>query len=95
MFSVSHINFANGVYGPGNQVNGLEVYIMDSSAKADKVISDFEKKLTPGMDPNVLVDQIMRDNHISDRDFTDSDVNRINRRIEAIYKSVNRGGWSF
>lgn len=95
MFSVSHIDFSNGVYGPGNRINGLEVHIMDSSAKADKLISDFEKKLMPGMDPNVLVDQIMRDNHISDRDFTDPDVNRINRKIEEIYKSVNRGGWYF
>lgn len=95
MFSVSHIDFSNGAFGPNNQINGLEVFIMDSSEKADKVIKEFERQLTPGMDPNHLIDKIFRDNHYSDRDFTDLDINRINRKIEAIYKNVNRGRWYF
>ena len=95
MFSVSHIDFSNGVYGPNNKINGLEAYIMDSSTKADRVIKDFEEKLTPGMDPNTLIDQILRDRHISENEFTETDINRINRKVESVYKSVNGGGWYF
>lgn len=89
MFSVTNINFANGVYAPNGKINGAEVMIMESSMKADNVIHDFEQALAAGMDPNQVIDKVLKDRHYSESDFTDVDINRINRKVEAIYKAVN------
>lgn len=90
MFKVSGIDFSNGAYDPSNRrLNGAEIAIMESAAKADTVIKDFESVLAAGMDPNMVIDKILQERNFSESDFTDMDINRINRRVEAIYKSVN------
>lgn len=89
MFNISNINFTNGVYDLNGRINGAEVMIMESSAKADNVIRDFEQALSAGMDPNQVIDEVLKNRHYSESDFTDMDINRINRKVEAIYKSVN------
>lgn len=90
MFKIEGINFSNGVYDPSNKkINGAEVAIMESAAKADTLIKDFENTLVAGMDPNLVVDKILQDRNYSESDFTDMDIHKINRRIEAIYKTVN------
>ena len=89
MFNISNINFTNGVYGLNGRVNGTEVMIMESSAKADNVIRDFEQALSAGMDPNQVIDEVLKNRHYSESDFTDMDINRINRKVESIYKTVN------
>lgn len=89
MLNISNINFANGVYASNGKINGIEVMIMESSAKADNVIHDFEQTLVAGMDPNQVIDKVLQDRNYSESDFTDMDINRINRKIEAIYKAVN------
>lgn len=89
MFSVGGINFANGVYHNG-LVNGAEVHIMQSSQNADDLISDFEAVFRAGMDPNNVIGQIMHDRHLTEADFTDMDIARVNRKIEAIYKAKNQ-----
>ena len=89
MFNISNINFTNGVYGLNGRVNGTEVMIMESSAKADNVIRDFEQALFAGMDPNQVIDEVLKNRHYSESDFTDMDINRINRKVESIYKTVN------
>lgn len=89
MFSVSGINFANGVYH-NNKINGAEVAILQSSENADNVISDFEKVFMAGMDPNVVIRKVMNDRNLSDKDFTDTDITRVNRKIEAIYHTKNK-----
>ena len=63
--------------------------IMESSAKADNVIRDFEQALSAGMDPNQVIDEVLKNRHYSESDFTDMDINRINRKVESIYKTVN------
>lgn len=88
MFSVGGINFSNGVYYNG-KVNGAEVMIMQSSQNADTVISDFEAAFRAGMDPNNVIEKIMRDRNLSNSDFTDNDIARVNRKIEAIYNAEN------
>lgn len=89
MFDIGGINFANGVYHNG-MINGAEVAIMESSEKADKIISDFEKQFRAGTDPNFTLRKIMDDRNYRDSDFTDMDIVRINRKVEEIYKAVNR-----
>ena len=89
MFSVSGINFANGVYHNG-RVNGAEVAILQSSENADNVISDFEKAFMAGMDPNMVIRKVLDDRHLTNEDFTDSDIVRVNRKIESIYNAKNR-----
>ena len=95
MFSITNINFSNGAYDPYNRLNGMELMIMESSAKADNVIKDFEKVLQAGMDPNQVIDKVLKDRHYSETDFTDMDINRINRKVESIYKTVNNNERKF
>ena len=45
--------------------------------------------IAAGMDPNQVIDKVLKDRHYSESDFTDVDINRINRKVEAIYKAVN------
>ena len=89
MFSINDINFANGVMS-GNRVNGLEVMIMESSEKADNVINDFEKAFQAGMNPNNVLEGVLYERNYKESDFTNTDIVRINRKIDAIYKS-NKG----
>lgn len=89
MFSITKVDFSNGAYDPYNRLNGMETMILESSHKADNVIKDFEKMLEAGMDPNQVIDKVLQDRHYSEHDFTNMDINRINRKVEAIYKSVN------
>lgn len=88
MFAIGGINFANGVYHNG-MINGAEVMIMQSAENADNVINDFEKAFSAGMDPNNVVNQIMRERHLSSSDFTEFDMVRMKRKIEAIYNAEN------
>lgn len=85
MFSISG-DFSNGVYS-GNSVNGFKTMIMQSSENVDTVVNDFEKALAAGLDPNAALRKAMDDNHLTDDDFTNSDINRVNKKIEEIYRS--------
>jgi len=84
MFSIGNINFTNGVYGSGNHLNGMEIMIMESSTKADNVISDFEKAFQAGMDPNNVLNQILIERNYYKSDFLDSDIKKITRKVESI-----------
>ena len=87
MFSVGDINFANGVYGSNGKINGMETMIMESNSKAETVINDFEKTYRAGMDFNYVLDQIMRNRGFDRRDFTCSDIKRIEKRIHEVYNT--------
>ena len=87
MFSIGDINFANGVYS-GNRVNGLEVAIMNSAEKADIIIDDFKKMYRPGLDPNSVIDEIYSSRNINENDLTDTDIERVNRKIRYIYNTT-------
>lgn len=94
MLSITDINFANGAFGGGGgapRINGMEVMIMQSSENADKVIADFEEAIAKGYDPNKVIDQILTNRGLKESDFTDSDIKRINRRVEAIYRLIKNG----
>ena len=88
MYSIGGINFGNGVYHNG-MINGAEVHIMQSSENADNVIESFEKAFRAGMDPNQVINQVLQQKNLNNSDFTELDIARINRKIEAIYNARN------
>lgn len=93
MFDIGQLNFANGVYGKNGKVNGMEVMIMDEAEKEDKIVNDFEQILKSEMSPYAALDQAFTANNVSQDDFTDSQLDKISRRVNAIYKSaMNRDG---
>lgn len=79
-----------GINGIGT--NGFMNQIMQSSSDADLLIKDFENAIKAGYDPNDVKDSILKQRGIKESDLTDSDIARINRRVEKIYESHLRGG---
>lgn len=88
MFDIHQVNFANGVYGNNGRVNGLEVMAMQNAETADKVINDFEEIIKVELSPYAALDQAFERNNVTENDFTDFDLQRINRKVNAIYKSA-------
>lgn len=88
MFDIRQFNLANGVYNNSGQINGFEAMIMDSAETADKVINDFEEILKNEMSPYAALDAAFEKNHVTENDFTDYDLEHINRRVNAIYKNA-------
>ena len=92
MFSIGQANFANGVYAKNGQINGFQAMIMESDAAADRIIRDFEEILKNEVDPYVAIDQAFEKNNLTQDDFTDFDLDKINKKVNAIYRSkMNRG----
>ncbi len=82
-------DFSHGTFY-GNKINGMQTAVMQSAENANKVINDFDKYFLAGLDPNVVIQKVMDINNFSEADFTDSDISRINKKIESIYKSRTR-----
>ena len=83
MYNINPINI-------GNSLNGRDVMIMSSSSDADAVIKEFKNRVHGGVDPNVLVQEILDDFDLSEDDFTDNDIARINSSIKRIYEATRR-----
>ena len=88
MFDIRQVNFANGVYGNNGKVNGLEVMAIQNAETADKVINDFEEIIKVELSPYAALDQAFERNNVTENDFTDFDLQRINQKVNAIYKSA-------
>jgi len=88
MFDIGQINFANGVYGNNGQINGMEVMIMENAQKEDDIVNDFEEILKVELSPYAALDQAFERNNVSQDDFTSYELDRISRRVNAIYKSA-------
>lgn len=80
-----------GIYD--GRLNGIDTMIMDSAQNADNVINDFEKAFAAGMNPNNLLTEILDDRNLTIEDFTDQDIQRVNRKVEQIYKTVDYEAW--
>jgi hypothetical protein len=80
-----------GIYD--GRLNGIDTMIMDSSQNADNVINDFEKAFMAGMNPNNLLTEILDNRNLTVNDFTDQDIQRVNRKVEQIYKTVDYEAW--
>lgn len=88
MFSMSDINFANGVYGSSPaKLNGLEAFIMQSAENVDTVVKDFKRAIEAGYDPNSVIDEVLAHHRLTEKDFTSSDIKKLNRQVEEIYKA--------
>lgn len=98
MFSIHGANAIDGIefshgayYGEqlNNQwkVNGAQVAIMQSEENADHVIEDFEKAFNAGLNPNDVLREVMTSRNLTEHDFTDTDIERINRKVEKIYRA--------
>lgn len=83
--TINGLSFAEGAYY-GDKINGTQCFIMQSAENADKVIADFEEGIARGLDPNSIIDTVLANRGLTEKDFTDSDINRINKRVEAIYR---------
>lgn len=83
--------FEIGSIGSYHRLNGQDVMIMQSSANVDLVIREFQKVMAENIDPNMVIQKILDDNNLTENDFTSNDIARINRKIEAIYKSMQNG----
>jgi hypothetical protein len=88
MFDIGQLNFANGVYGNNGQINGMEVMIMENAQKEDDIVNDFEEILKVELSPYAALDQAFERNNVSQDDFTSYELDRISRRVNAIYKSA-------
>lgn len=88
MFDIGQLNFANGVYGNDGQINGMEVMIMENAQKEDSIVNDFEEILKVELSPYAALDQAFERNNVSQDDFTSYELDRISRRVNAIYKSA-------
>ena len=68
----------------------MDYYIMNSYQTADAIIYAFEAAIRAGYHPNEVEQQIYADLGIDPKDLTASDKNRIQRRVEEIYRSFTR-----
>lgn len=87
MFDIRQIDFSNGIYTNDGRINGIEAMIMDSDEKADKIVKDFEEIMKNELSPYAALDQAFARNNVTEDDFTDFDLERINRKVNAIYKN--------
>ena len=96
MFDFRQINFANGVYNNSGKINGLEVMIMDDAEREDRIVNDFEEILKNEMSPYTALDQAFEKNNLSQDDLSNSELDRISRRVNAIYKSaMTNNDWRY
>lgn len=92
--AIDGITWEKGAYiNNSNSFNGVQGMIMQSSENADNVIADFEEAIAKGYNPNFIIDQILENRGLTEADFTDSDILRINRKVESIYKMMNQKGY--
>lgn len=68
-------------------VYGTQAQIMQSAEDADKVIALFESAIMQGYHPNDVEQEVYRQANVNPSDFTWYDKQKIQRKVEEIYKS--------
>ena len=86
MFDIRQVDFSNGVMA-GNRINGIEVMAMQEAENADKIVNDFEQILQNEMSPYAAFEQALRNNNLTEDDFSTYEFEKLNRRVNAIYKA--------
>ena len=94
MFDIRQINFSDGVMA-GGRINGIEVMAMQEAEDADKVANDFEQILQNEISPYVAFEQALRNNNLTEDDFSSYEFEKLNRRVNAIYKAKQTNDWSY
>ena len=83
MFNITG-DFSQGAYLNGG-LNGFSAMVMQREQDIENIISDFEKAIAAGYNPNQVRDEILRNNGITH--LTAAESARITRKVEEIYQS--------
>lgn len=87
-FMREHDFFANPVKSlSDNYVNGMDAMVMQSASDVDKVIALFENAIEQSYHPNEVEQEVYRQANVNPSDFTWYDKQKIQRKVEEIYKS--------
>lgn len=71
------------MFNPFNP-DGFTTYIMQSSESTDAVLDTFEQAFAAGLDSNEALSYAFQANGIQQENLTLPDIERINKRVEAI-----------
>lgn len=74
-----------GIVGMGK--NGFMNQIMQSEHDTNKIIKTCEELIAAGYNPNIVIEQACRKNNISMNGLTDSDKQRLVKKVKEIYQS--------
>jgi len=71
------------MFNPFNP-DGFTIYVMQSSESTDAVLDTFEQALAAGLDLNEALNYAFQANGVQQENLTLPDIERINKRVEAI-----------
>lgn len=71
------------MFNPFNP-DGFTTYVMQSSESTDAVLNTFEQALAAGLDLNEALNYAFQVNGVQQENLTLPDIERINKRVEAI-----------
>lgn len=71
------------MFNPFNP-DGFTTYVMQSSESTDAVLDTFEQALAAGLDLNEALNYAFQANGVQQENLTLPDIERINKRVEAI-----------
>lgn len=75
------------MFNPFNP-DGFTTYVMQSSESTDAVLNTFEQALAAGLDLNEALNYAFQVNGVQQENLTLPDIERINKRVEAIVNST-------
>lgn len=75
------------MFNPFNP-DGFTTYVMQSSESTDAVLNTFEQALAAGLDSNEALSYAFQVNGVQQENLTLPDIERINKRVEAIANST-------
>lgn len=68
----------------------FQMYLQQSETYLDKLVKEFIVVIKAGGDPNDYIDEVFEKVGCKQSDLSDFDVKRLERRVEAAYRSFHR-----
>ena len=68
----------------------FQMYLQQSETYLDKLVKEFIIVIKAGGDPNDYIDEVFEKVGCKQSDLSDLDVKRLERRVEAAYRSYHR-----
>ena len=68
----------------------FQMYLQQSETYLDKLVKEFIIVIKAGGDPNDYIDEVFEKVGCKQSDLSDLDVKRLERRVEAAYRSCHR-----
>lgn len=68
----------------------FQMYLQQSETYLDKLVKEFIVVIKAGGDPNDYIDEVFEKVGCRQSDLSDFDVKRLERRVEAAYRSFHR-----